>query len=32
MPNLPGLDNGNLDRAAEAAQVPVQAILGALQR
>ena len=32
MPDLPGLDNGRLDRAAEAAQVPVQAILGALLR
>jgi Flp pilus assembly CpaE family ATPase len=32
MPDLPGLDQGRLDRAAEAAQVAVQAILGALLR
>lgn len=32
VPDLPGLDNGRLDRSADAAQVPVQAILGALLR
>ena len=32
MPDLPGLDDGRIDRAAEAAQVPVHAILGALLR
>jgi len=32
MPHLPGLDTGRLEDAAQAAQVPVQAILGALRR
>ena len=32
MPHLPGLEAGNVNRAARAAQVPVQAILGALER
>ena len=32
VPHLPGLDAGKLDRAVDAAQVPVQAILGALRR
>ena len=32
LPHLPGLDAGKLDHAVEAAQVPVQAILGALRR
>jgi MinD-like ATPase involved in chromosome partitioning or flagellar assembly len=32
MPHLPGLEAGRLEDSAEAAQVPVQAILGALKR
>jgi hypothetical protein len=32
VPHLPGLDTGRLEGAMEAAQVPVQAILGALRR
>jgi len=32
VPHLPALDAGKLDHAVEAAQVPVQAILGALRR
>ena len=32
VPHLPGLDAGRLDARVEAAQVPVQAILGALRR
>ena len=32
MPHLAGLETGRFDAAVEAAQVPVQAILGALQR
>jgi hypothetical protein len=32
LPELPGIDDGQLDQAAKAAQVPVQAILGALRR
>ena len=32
VPDLPGLEDGNLPRAVDAAQVPVQAILGALRR
>jgi hypothetical protein len=32
VPHLPGLDAGRIEGAVEAAQVPVQAILGALRR
>ena len=32
VPDLPGLEDGNLPRAVDAAQVSVQAILGALRR
>jgi MinD-like ATPase involved in chromosome partitioning or flagellar assembly len=32
VPHLPGLDAGRLDACADAAQIPVQAILGALRR
>ncbi|MFZ0381154.1 MAG: hypothetical protein WCD11_01260 [Solirubrobacteraceae bacterium] len=32
VPDLPGLEDGNLPRAVEAAQVSMQAILGALRR
>ena len=32
VPHLAGLDAGRLDACAEAAQIPVQAILGALRR
>ena len=32
VPHLAGLETGRLDACAEAAQIPVQAILGALRR